>query len=123
MLLHYEVDTHQNTPVLQANTLDGCQGDELTNLASAESEPPRFTYVDRSRYLRNGARVLSFDERSNSALCTLDGEWSVWLLDEDGARIRGSYFESLSAAAFDYAERVMGYNSGDGDEDVSDLDD
>ncbi len=102
--------------VSNSRSIDG----KLPTIVRDDPPSPPVEYA--TRYLRNGARIVSFDERSNSALCIQDGEWSVWLLDEDGERIRGSYFDTLRAAAFDYAERVMGYNSGEGDEDVSDLD-
>ncbi len=96
-------------------------GDTLQ--AATRVEPLGEPIENQATYLRNGARIISFDQGSNTALCTQDGQWSVWLLDEAGERIRGSYFESLSAAAFDYAERVMGYNSGEGDEEANDIDD
>ncbi|MCA9181974.1 MAG: hypothetical protein KDA51_10995 [Planctomycetales bacterium] len=123
MSFQFDATTCQNTEQSPPIALASLPVETSPLADSIADEPPRVYEDDRPKYLRNGARIVSWDKGSNSVLCTDDGQWSVWLLDADGEPIRGSYFNSMSAAAYDYAERVMGYHPGVGDEELSDLED
>ena len=120
MSLHFDTNACQTAETLPPIAWRAFPDDPPHDTNSNQHEQPRVCEDRRARYLESGTRIISWDKGSSSVLCTEGGEWSVWLLDADGKPIRGSYFRTLRAAAYDYAERVMGYHSGVGDEEASD---
>ena len=121
MSLHYNFDTCQSIETFPPVALDSSRNVDSPRPMPIQDEPRDVRDDDRSRYLPNGARIVSSDAGSNTVLCTHQGEWSVWVLDADGELVRGSYFKSMREAAFDYAEHVMGCHTEGSDIETSDV--
>lgn len=110
MSLHPSVGTFRVIETFQPSEFDSSPILEAPQVALLQIESPPAPIVEHAKYLPNGAKIISFDEQSNTALCTQDEAWWVWLLDADGQPVRCNFFKSLRSAAYDYAERVMGYH-------------
>lgn len=109
------MSSHYNTDTIQPTTSTLSCGDGLTLVNPIRDEPLDASETDRPQHLPNGARIICSDKRSQTVLCVQGGRWSVWCLTAGGNPLRGSYFKTLRAASFDYAERIMGCHAGDRD--------